>query len=43
MRQLNGMRGFVAERGCRLGLVLNNEERARQYDDKLVGVPFTCL
>lgn len=42
-RQLNGIRDFVSERGCRLGIVVNNDEKARQYDDRLVGVPFACL
>jgi predicted AAA+ superfamily ATPase len=43
MRQVNGIRDLIAERGCRLGIVVNNDERPRQYDDKLVGVPFVCL
>jgi hypothetical protein len=43
MRQSSGIRGFVDERGCRPGIVVNNDERARQYDDRIVGVPFTCL
>ena len=42
-RQLRAISDFVAERGCRLGIVINNDERVRQYDEKLVGVPFTCL
>lgn len=37
MRQLNGIRGFVTERGCRLGIAVNNDEQERQYDDRLVG------
>ena len=42
-QQLRALRDFVAERDCRLGIVINNDEKARQYDEKLVGVPFTCL
>ena len=42
-QQLRAIRDFVSERGCRLGIVINNDERVRQYDEKLVGVPFTCL
>lgn len=42
-RQLRAIHDFVAERGCRLGIVVNNDERVVQYDEKIVGVPFTCL
>ena len=42
-RQLRAIHDFVAERGCRLGIVVNNDERVVQYDDRTVGVPFTCL
>jgi uncharacterized protein len=39
-RNLRGIKDFIAEYGCSYGLVVNNDERVRLYDDKLVGVPF---
>ena len=42
-RQLRSIRDFVIERDCHLGIVINNDVRVRQYDEKLLGVPFTCL
>lgn len=41
-RELRGIREFIEAHGCRYGLVINNDERARLYDEKLVGVPFGC-
>ena len=42
-RDLRAIRDFIAERDCRLGIVVNNDEVARCYDEKLVGMPFACL
>lgn len=42
-RDLRPLREFVAERGARLGVVVNNDVQPRLYDEKLVGVPFACL
>ncbi len=42
-RDLRALRDFVTEHKARLGVVINNDVVARQYDDNLVGVPFTCL
>lgn len=42
-RELRGIRDFVRERGCRYGLVINNAEQVIQYDDRLLGIPFSCL
>jgi uncharacterized protein len=42
-RDLRSLRDFVAERNCPIGLIINNDEAVRQYDEKLVGVPFLCL
>ena len=42
-RDLRALRDFVTEHQARLGVVINNDVAARQYDDKLIGVPFTCL
>lgn len=42
-RSLRAIRDFVAERRCPYGIVLNNDERPRMLDEKLVGVPVGCL
>ncbi|MDF1614368.1 ATP-binding protein [Desulfurivibrio dismutans] len=39
---LRGIRDFIKQHGCRYGLVINNDERVRLYDDTLVGIPFGC-
>jgi predicted AAA+ superfamily ATPase len=43
MRDLRGLRDFVAEQGCALGVVVNNDTAPRLYDERIVGVPFVCL
>ena len=42
-RELRPLRNFITERGCRFGLVINNDSSARLYDDKIIGLPFACL
>jgi predicted AAA+ superfamily ATPase len=42
-RDLRNLKDFVAERSCRLGVVINNDEQPRLYDENLVGIPFTHL
>ena len=42
-RDLRGLRDFVTSQKARLGIVVNNDTVARQYDDKLIGLPFTLL
>lgn len=42
-RELRSLRDFITERGCRFGLVINNDSSARLYDEKIVGLPFSCL
>ena len=42
-KHLKGLKDFVKERGCPYGLVINNDERTRWYDEDLVGIPFACL
>ncbi len=43
LRNLRAIRDFVKERGCRFGIVINNDERVRLYEENLVGIPFGCL
>ncbi len=42
-RELRPLRDFIAERECRFGLVINNDETPRLYDEKIVGLPFATL
>lgn len=42
-RRLRALRDFVKEFNCDFGIVVNNDEKIRQYDDKLFGVPFPFL
>jgi predicted AAA+ superfamily ATPase len=42
-RHLRSLRDFVADYGCSLGLVINRDDRVRQYGERLVGVPFAVL
>ncbi|VAW81895.1 hypothetical protein MNBD_GAMMA13-454 [hydrothermal vent metagenome] len=42
-KTLRGMRDFVRERQCPLGIIINNAERVTQYEENLIGIPFTCL
>ena len=42
-RQLRSLKDFVAERGCRLGLVINNDLAPRLYAPQILGLPFACL
>lgn len=42
-RELRSLRDFITERECRFGLVINNDSSARLYDEKIVGLPFSCL
>lgn len=42
-RALRSLRDFVAERGCRYGIVVNNDEQTRLLADNLIGIPFSVL
>jgi len=42
-RSLRALRDFVIERGCRYGIVINNDEAPRQLDEKLFGLPFSLF
>jgi len=42
-RQLRPLRDFVTGHQARLGVVVNNDTVPRQYDDNLIGLPFTHL
>jgi len=42
-RRLRSLRNFVDERGCRLGIVINNDRTPQRYDEKIVGIPFSNI
>lgn len=42
-RDLRSLRDFMTEHKARLGLVVNNDVVARQYEEDLIGLPFTWL
>jgi predicted AAA+ superfamily ATPase len=42
LRELRSIKDFIKDHKCRYGIVINNDERIRQYDNNLVGIPF-CM
>lgn len=42
-RDLRGLRDFINGNKARLGVVINNDLAPRRYEDKIIGIPFTCL
>ncbi|WPD24421.1 MAG: DUF4143 domain-containing protein [Candidatus Electrothrix scaldis] len=42
LRELRGIRDFIKEHDCPYGLVINNDEQVRQYEENLLGIPFAC-
>ena len=42
-RHLRPIRDFVDEFDCDFGIVINNDEKVRRYDRKLLGIPFSLL
>ena len=40
---LRAIREFVKAQGCRVGLVINNDDRVRVYEDRILGVPIGSL
>jgi hypothetical protein len=42
-KQLRALRDFIRDENCRFGLVINNDEGARMYDENIAGIPLACL
>lgn len=42
-QQIRGLKDFIGERKCRMGVVVNNDEGPRLYDENVIGIPFACL
>ncbi len=40
LKQLKGIKDFISEQHSPFGIVINNDERIRFYDETLVGIPF---
>jgi predicted AAA+ superfamily ATPase len=38
LKELRGIRDFIDERKCKYGVVINNDEKIRLYDDKLMAL-----
>ncbi len=43
LKSLRGIRDFIKERKCQFGIVINNDEQVRLYEENLIGIPFACL
>lgn len=43
LKSLQGLRDFVRDHDCRLGIVFSNEEKPRMIDDRIAGLPVTYL
>ncbi len=42
-RHFRALRDFVNEFDCPFGIIINNDEKIRLYDEKLIGIPFLML
>ena len=43
LRQLRAINDFIDEFHCPFGIVVNNDEKIRQYRDRVFGIPFSIL
>lgn len=42
-KQLRALKDFIKDQNCRFGLVINNDESPRMYNEQIAGIPFACL
>ena len=42
-RDLRAIHDFMDQHGCRLGVVVNNDEHPRLYSPRVIGMPAACL
>ena len=40
---LRALKDFITEKNCPIGWVLHNGERIEWLDDKILGIPATCI
>ncbi len=43
LKQLKAIKDFIVEFNCPFGIVVNNDEKVRQYDENLYGIPLSLL
>ena len=43
LKHLRAIRDFINEHHCPFGVIINNDEKVRQYEDKIFGIPFSTL
>lgn len=42
-RHLRSVRDFINEHHCSFGIIIYNDEKVRQYEEKIFGIPFSIL
>jgi uncharacterized protein len=42
-KQPRALKNFIRDQNCRFGLVINNDESPRLYNEQIGGIPFACL
>ncbi len=42
-KELRSIHDFVQERNCPYGIIFNNNELPARYEDRLIGIPCSCL
>jgi hypothetical protein len=43
LRHLRPIREFIEEFDCSFGVVVSRHEKARMFDEKILGIPFSLL
>lgn len=43
LNQLRSLKDFIREQNCPFGIVINNDERPRLYNEQIAGIPFVYL
>jgi len=42
-RRLRALKDFIEEFDCPFGIVINNDEKVRRLDERIVSIPFSIL
>ncbi len=42
-RSLRSLNEFIKTHGCAYGLIINNEEKTRALDERILAIPAACL
>lgn len=43
LKHLRAIRDFINEHQCVFGVAINNDEKVRQYEEKIFGIPFSII